>query len=296
MVARADALAAQYLAARPRLTRIAYAVLGSYAEAEDVVSDVWLRAGRADAIEPIRDIEAWATVAVARAALDAYRSARIQRERYVGPWLPEPLLATDGPTDPADRVTLDDTVSFALLIMLESLTPAERTAWVLHELFGLPFTEIAEVVGRTPVAVRQLAARARTHLRERTGRFEVNSEEHNRVVGGFLQAAAGGQLAELLAVLDPDVVLTSDGGGQVSSALRPVIGADRVARFVLGIAAKIGPDEHSRPMLINGAWGLVVSDGSRVTTVMSMTVSQGRIVRIDLVRAPGKLRHSRLTR
>ena len=156
MSERAEELAAAYSAVRPRLVGIAYAVLGTRAEAEDVVSDCWLRLAQADAREPVRDVAGWAVVAVSRRALDVLRSARVQRESYVGPWLPEPIL-----DDPADRVSLDERVSFALMVVLETLSPAERTAWVLHELFGMPFPEIAQVVGRSPAAVRQLELTAR---------------------------------------------------------------------------------------------------------------------------------------
>lgn len=165
------ALAAAYAEARPRLTRMAYAMLGSHAEAEDVVADCWLRLAAANAREPVRDVEGWAVVAVARGALDTLRSARSRRETYVGPWLPEPLLTAAGTApDPADRVTLDESVSFALLVVLERLSPAERTAWVLHDLFRLEFPEVAEIVGRTPAAVRQLASRARRHVADGTPR------------------------------------------------------------------------------------------------------------------------------
>ena len=285
---RSDELATAFLAARPRLVGVAYAVLGSYAEAEDVVSDTWLRLVAADDVDRIRDVDAWATVAVARAALDAYRSARVRRERYVGPWLPEPLVGTNPDADPADRVTLDDRVSFAMLVVLESLTPAERTAWVLHDLFGMPFDEVAEVVGRRPEAVRKLATRARAHLREHAPRIEVDTDAHCRAVTRFLAAAAGGDLAALLAVLDPAVTLTSDGGGEVSAALRPVHGADRVARFVLGITAR-ATDEQARVVTVNGATGIGLFRGDTLSGVVSLSIHAGRINRVDIVRAPGKL-------
>jgi RNA polymerase sigma-70 factor (ECF subfamily) len=138
--------------ARPRLVRVAYAIIGSHSEAEDVVADCWFRLAAADHDEPVRDVEAWAVVAVSRMALDVLRSARVRRERYVGPWLPEPLVASPGQmaADPADQVTLDDEVSYALLVVIETLSPAERTAFVLHDLFGVSFDEIAAIVGRTP--------------------------------------------------------------------------------------------------------------------------------------------------
>ena len=200
---REEDLAAGFTAARPRLTAIAYAIVGSHADAEDIVSDTWLRMQATDSRAPVRDVDGWATVAVGRAALDHYRSARVRRERYVGPWLPEPRVASDATVDPADRVTLDDQVSFALLVVLESLTPAERTAWVLHDLFGLEFTEVADAVGRSPDAVRQLAARARRHLRGSAPRVDVDATEHARVVARFLAATGGGDIAALVAVLDP---------------------------------------------------------------------------------------------
>ncbi|SDO53157.1 RNA polymerase sigma-70 factor, ECF subfamily [Nakamurella panacisegetis] len=284
---RSDDLAADFDEARPRLIRIAYAVLGSRAEAQDVVSDCWSRLAAADARDPVLDVEAWATVAVARLALDALRSARLRRETYVGSWLPEPLVAADA--DPADRVTLDESISYALLVVLETLSPAERIAWVLHDLFGMPFAEVASTVGRTPAAVRQLAVRARAHVAARAPRVEVDRAEHDAAVAAFAGAAAGGDLAALLTVLDPDVVLTSDGGGVVSSARRPVHGADHVGRFVLGILRKAGPGQWVRPSLVNGLPGFVFMDGDRVDTVASLTVRDGRIVRLDLVRSPDKL-------
>lgn len=287
---RDEELAAAFVAARPRLIGVAYAVLGSYSEAEDVVSDTWLRLVGADKQSRIRDVDAWTTVAVARAALDAYRSARVRREQYVGPWLPEPLLESGPGADPAERVTLDDRVSFAMLVVLESLSPAERTSWVLHDLFGMPFTDVAAAVGRRPDAVRRLAARARAHLREHAPRVDVDTDEHSRAVTSFLAAAGGGDLAALLAVLDPDVTLTSDGGGRVTAARRPVHGAERVARFVLGITSKPA-DEEVRVVTVNGRSGIALFRGDTLSGVVSLSVEGGRITRIDFVRAPDKLSH-----
>lgn len=286
-------LANAYDRARPRLVRVAYAVLGTYAEAEDVVSDCWLRMVEADRHNAIEDVDAWATVAVARAALDTLRSARRRRERYVGPWLPEPLVGahagSSGP-DPADRVTLDDTISYALLVVLETLTPAERTAWVLHDLFGVAFADVAAAVGRTPAAVRQLAVRARAHVNDRAPRVTVDGAEHATAVRGFLDAAVGGDLGALIEALDPDVVLTSDGGGQVTAARRPIRGADKVARFLRGAVSLIGADERVQLVDVNGAPGLGILAGDEFTTVIAITVGCGRVTRVDLVRAPSKLR------
>jgi RNA polymerase sigma-70 factor (ECF subfamily) len=284
---REGELATAYQNARPRLVRVAYAVLGSHAEAEDVVSDCWLRLITADERDPVADIEAWSTVTVARAALDTLRSARKRREVYPGPWLPEPIVEAG---DPADRVTLDETLSYALLVVLETLTPAERTAWVLHDVFGMAFTEVAETVGRSPAAVRQLAARARGHISDRAPRVQVSKAEHHATVTRFLSAAIGGDMSGLLAALDPDVVLISDGGGQVSAARRPVYGADRVARFLTGTARFYKPTEEVRIISVNGATGLGLFDGDELTAVASFTMKGDRIGRIDVIRAPLKLR------
>ena len=288
---RTDDLARAWTAHRGRLVGVAYAVLGTRAEAEDVVQDCWLSLVAADARDPVRDVEAWATVAVARRALDVLRSARVRREAYVGPWLPEPVVALPDPTaaDPLDRVTLDERVSFALLVVLEALSPAERTAWVLHDLFGMPFAEVADVVGRSPAAVRQLASRARAHVESGASRVEVDRAEQHRVASAFMAAAAGGDLAALVAVLDPDVVLTSDGGGQARAARRPVHGAQDVARFLLGVASKAAPGTDIRPALVTNGPGFVAVLDGRPVLVGAVTVAAGRVVRVDLVLAPDKL-------
>jgi RNA polymerase sigma-70 factor (ECF subfamily) len=287
------ALAAAYTRARPRLVRIAYAVTGSHAEAEDVVSDCWLRLVTADADTPVKDVEAWGTVVVARRALDTLRSARVRRETYVGPWLPEPWLASPRggsplPADPAERVTFDDRISFALMVMLETLSPPERTAWVLHDLFDMEFTEVARVVGRTPAAVRQLAARARKRVAAGTPRLEVDRTTHEAVVAAFRCASTGGDLPTLMAMLDPDVKLTSDGGGQVRAARRPVHGASRVARMLIGMARLLRHRQPS-PVMVNGAPGLAVLHGDDCDFVVSLTLDGDRISRVDIIRAPDKL-------
>jgi len=304
-----DRLAEAFSQARPRLVRVAYAILGSHSEAEDVVADCWLRLVTAHSAKPVRDVESWAVVAVSRMALDVLRSARVRREQYVGPWLPEPLVSAAGESaavdpaaglvagsarmaaDPADKVTLDDQVSYALLVVLETLSPAERTAFVLHDLFGLPFDEVATVVGRSPGAVRQLASRARRHVRARGMPPAVDAAEHRKVVSAFAVAVTSGDLAALIQVLDPAVVLVSDGGGVVSAARRPVLGADHVARFLLGIVARARPGDWIQPTNVNGAPGFTVYQAGRLVTVVSLTVAGGRVARVDLVRAPDKLPH-----
>ena len=288
-----ERLTAAFSQARARLVRIVYAVLGMHTEAEDVVADCWLRLVAADEHQPVRDVESWAVVAVSRMALDVLRSARVRRERYVGPWLPEPVLT--GPSgaaagvDPADKVTLDDEVSYALLVVLEALSPPERTAFVLHDLFGMAFGEIATIVGRSPASVRQLASRARRHVREHAPSPSVDAAGHRRVVEAFEAAANSGDLATLIRLLDPDVVLVSDGGGVVTSARKPVTGVDRVARFVLRVIAKAHDEGLLERVDVNGAPGFAAYYRGDLVGIVSVTLAGERVTRVDIVRAPGKL-------
>jgi RNA polymerase sigma-70 factor (ECF subfamily) len=281
-------IAERFAQARPRLLRLAYSELGDLGQAEDVVQEAWLRLERTGA-EAIDDLDAWLTTVVGRLALDTLRSARVRREAYVGPWLPEPVVSSTD-EDPADRVTLDESVSYALLALLEQLSPAERTAFVLHDVFDVPFGDVAGVVGRTPEAVRQLASRARRHIAQRRPRFEASADEHDRAVRAFARAVSDGDLDGLVAVLDPEVVWTSDGGGRAIASRRPLQGAERVARAWVAFARKgtIAPDPT--PVELNGRVGLLLAgtDGDR--SAVSFTVDGGRIVRIDVVRNPEKLR------
>lgn len=276
-------LAERFARAQPRLLRLAYSELGDFGEAEDIVQEAWLRLERSDA-EAIENLEGWLTRVVARLALDRLRSARARRETYVGPWLPEPLISED----PADRITLDESVSYALLTVLEQLSPAERTAFVLHDVFEMPFGEIAEVVGRSPEAVRQLASRARHHVKRERPRFEASQAEHSRAVRAFAQAVAEGDLEGLVAVLDPDVVWRSDGGGRVPAASRPQRGRARVARAWAALSRRL---QKPTEINLNGRLGLLLQADDGNPTALSFTVSDGRIARIDAVRNPEKLRH-----
>jgi RNA polymerase sigma-70 factor, ECF subfamily len=275
-------IAERFTQARPRLLRLAYSELGDLGEAEDVVQEAWLRLERADT-DAIQNLDGWLTTVVARLALDRLQSARARRETYVGPWLPEPLISED----PADRVTLDESVSYALLAVLEQLSPAERTAFVLHDVFEMPFGEIAEVVGRTPEAVRQLASRARGHVTSERPRFEASRDEHDRAVRAFAQAVGEGNLEGLVAVLDPDVVWTSDGGGRVSAAGKPRRGAMRVARAWAALSRVL---HEPIEINVNDRLGLLLPSRDGNPAALSFVVSDGRIVRIDSVRNPDKLR------
>jgi RNA polymerase sigma-70 factor, ECF subfamily len=282
-----DERTAAFEALRPRLVRVAYATLGSVAEAEDVVQEAWLRLQRTAPGE-VRDLPAWLTTVVGRLALDAIGSARARRERYVGEWLPEPLVGQA--PDPADRVTLDEEVSLALLRVLESLSPAERTAFVLHDVFGHSFAEVAEAVGRTPQAARQLASRARRHVEAGRPRFPATADEQRELVSAFAAAAADGDVEGLVALLDPEVTMRADGGGRVSAARHPLHGADRVARALIAITRKAGAGGRAALVAVNGLPGLVAEWGGE-RSVVAFTVDRGRIVAIDIVRNPDKLGH-----
>lgn len=281
-------LAAEFEALRPQLTRVAYGILGSVAEAEDAVQEAWLRLGRTDASQ-IENLRAWLTTVVGRIALDALGSARRRRESYVGEWLPEPVVEEYGAEE---NPTLDESVSTALLVVLERLSPAERTAFLLHDVFDLPFEKVAEVVGRSPAAVRQLASRARSHVEAGKPRFPADAAEEARIVAAFAVAWQEGDHEALLGLLDPDAIMRADGGGRVPSAGKPLLGADRIGRALVAFARtaeRRGEATEGRVALVNGAPGLVVHD-SHSTSVVSLTIDAGRITAVDIVRNPEKLR------
>jgi len=268
---------------RPRLFSLAYRMLGSAADAEDVLQDAWLRLQAADAAS-IESAGAWLTTVVTRLCLDQLKSARQRRESYVGPWLPEPL-----PTEPApDR----ESISMAFLLLLEQLTPAERATYLLHEVFDYSHAEIAEIIGTTAANCRQLALRAKTHLRERRPRFAPSVESHERLLAQFLTAVQGGQLEPLKQLLSDEVVLRSDGGGKASAATRPVEGSERVARFFLGLAGKMA--RHPLPITfrilsVNGWPALVTLESGRIVFVLSIESDGQRIHALYSVLNPDKL-------
>ncbi|MCX4098623.1 RNA polymerase sigma factor SigJ [Nocardia sp. alder85J] len=283
-------LARRFEEQRPYLRRLAYSTLGSLSDADDVVQEAWLRLQRwhdsATGPDRIDNLRAWLSTVTGRLALDQLGSARARREQYVGEWLPEPEVTVQN--DPADRITQDERVTTALLLVLESLSPAERTAFVLQDVFGMSGPEVAEVVGRTPAAVRQLASRARRHVEAGTPRFPVSRDEQEQVVSAFALAWRSGDLSALLNVLDENVVLTADGGGKVPAIRRPVSGAELVAKMFFGWY-RAGANASGRSVLVNGRPGLVVFDGSHLG-VMSFTVDDGRVTAIQIVRNPDKLR------
>jgi RNA polymerase sigma-70 factor (TIGR02957 family) len=282
---------------RRLLFSVAYQMLGSVADAEDVVQDAWLR-WSAEPRDDVADPRAYLVRTTSRLALDRLASARTRRETYVGPWLPEPLL-TGGPPvgggepapDPAEAVELSEQVSLAMLVVLETLSPAERAVFVLREVFGMPFAEAASVLGRSEAAVRQMAYRAREHVEARRPRFDTDRQAQREATERFLAAAAGGDVEALLAVLAPDVVLVSDGGGQVKAALRPITGADKVARFVLATAVQSLelPDLRVEITDVNGAPAIAAWLGGEPFLSMSLVVTGGRVEQALLVRNPDKL-------
>jgi RNA polymerase sigma-70 factor, ECF subfamily len=281
-------LATEFAQLRPYLLRVAYSHLGSLSEAEDLVQEAWIRLERTDQSE-IRNLRAWLTTVVSRLAMDALTSARSRRERYVGPWLPEPLVQADpNAVDPAGRLDLDESVSMALLVVLESLSPAERSAFLLHDVFGYSFSEVAEIVGRTPAAARQLATRARQAVEARRPRYPAGLEEQREVVAAFQAATHDGDVGSLIELLDPAVTFRSDGGGVVNAARTVFTGAERVARIFTAMAGHFGQQFQMRPILVNGAPGLLL-DTREYPSVIAFTVDEGRISEIDVMRNPEKL-------
>jgi RNA polymerase sigma-70 factor (TIGR02957 family) len=277
-----------FVAHRGLLFTVAYEMLGSAADAEDVVQETWLRwdaigeAARAEVGDP----RAFLVRMVTRKALDRLRSNARRREDYVGEWLPEPLLTAP---DVADDVELAESVSIAMLTVLETLTPTERAVFVLREVFDTPYDEIAEAVGKSAAAVRQVAHRAREHVAARRPRMEVSRTEQQAVVERFVAAVTQGDLQGLLDVLAPDVVLVADGGGVVQAVVNPVTGAKKVANLLRPFN-RLAPDAEILPVLLNGALGVrIVGTVDGADTAISFVVEDGRISRIYAIRNPAKL-------
>ncbi|HEX6151021.1 RNA polymerase sigma-70 factor [Nocardioides sp.] len=273
---------------RNLLFTVAYEILGSAADAEDVVQETWLRWSErtAGAGEEIRDPRAYLVRIVTRQSLNRLRTQQRRRETYVGPWLPEPLLTAP---DVAEDVELADSVSTAMLLVLETLGPTERAVFVLREVFDVPYDEVAEAVGKTPAAVRQIAHRARSHVQARRPRQDVTAAERDRVIERFLSAAATGDLQALMDVLAPDLVLVSDGGGLKKAALRPIEGRDKVLRFLAATGQRQGP-MTGEVLTINGGPAVALSIGGELDTVATFVIEDGLVTTLYLLRNPEKLR------
>ena len=272
---------------RPRLVALAYRMLGSVAEAEDAAQEAYLRLHR----QPQGTIEntgAWLTTVTSRICLDRLTSAQTRRERYVGEWLPEPVVTQP---DAAEQLELGESISMAFLVVLETLSPPERVAFLLHDVFGYGYVEIAATLERSETACRQLVSRARKHVQARRSRFEHDPNVRAQVAERFLAASASGAVEDLLALLAPDVSLHFDGGGKASAGLRPVHGPERVVRYVQGVGRAAG-DLHLAVRWLNGSPGLIAqrADGS-IDTAFILDVADGTVTRINVLRNPDKLGH-----
>ncbi len=271
-----------FSAHRGHLFGVAYRMLGSRADAEDVVQDAWLRYAGADT-SGVADLRAWLTTVTGRLCLDHLRAAKVRREAYIGPWLPSPLverIPDPAQVDPGERVSFRDSVSIALLLVLDALTPEQRVAFVLHDVFAVPFAEVAATLGTTTENARQLASRARRAVADGERRHTTDRARQEEVLAAFTAAASGGDLDALLKVLAPDVVALGDGGGVGSAARRPVVGALAVARFVLGLYRRAAREGYVvRPALVNGDLGMVVQlPSTGETAITSLAVSPSGLV------------------
>ena len=281
-----DEHAERFTPLRPLLFTIAYEILGSATESDDVLQESYLRWAQVD-LTTVRDSKAYLAQLVTRQALNALRAQSRRREQYIGPWLPEPLLT--GPDASAD-VVLAESVSMAMLVVLETLSPDERAVFVLREVFGFGHDEIAAAVGRSVAAVRQMAHRAREHVQSRRKRFEpVDPQVSAEITSRFFTAAATGDLDGLMAMLAPDVAWTADSDGKVSAARRPVLGADRVARLVLGFARMAGAEGRVEAAVYNSAPAMVLYLGDHLEGVVTFEVVDGRITNFYAMRNPEKL-------
>jgi RNA polymerase sigma-70 factor (ECF subfamily) len=275
---------------RPVLTGVAYRMLGRIADAEDVVQEAWLR-WSADRRDDVKEPRGYLVRITTRLAIDRLRHVQSRRESYVGPWLPEPIVTDFGPSvpDTAERAVLAESVSLAVLVVLESLSPLERAVFVLREAFGFPYAEIATTLEKSEAAVRQLAGRARKHVEERKHRFDVDPAECRDLTERFLSAASGGDLEGLLSILAPDVRLVGDSGGKSKAPLRVMQSADKVGRFLVAILQQSVPDPEVRFVEVNGAPALLVLSGGKPDSIMQVEVLDGRIQCVYIVRNPDKL-------
>ncbi len=281
-----DWLAERFEEQRPHLRTVAYRMLGSVNETDDAVQEAWLRLARIDA-SGVENLRAWLTTVVARVCLDMLRTRRSRKEDYVGSWLPEPVVTLDGSPNPEQEALIADSVGLALLVVLEALTPGQRLAYVLHDMFGVPFTDIGEILDRSPAAARQLASQGRRRVRGAAPPTDASLAEQRRVVDAFMAASRAADFEGLIAVLDPDVVFRFDAGPDSPLARPPVRGAAAVARQVVERGTRFAP--LGRPALVNGGPGVVVGHPGKPFAVVGFSVANGRITEIDLVMDPDKL-------
>ena len=282
---RMDSATEAFVAHRNLLFTVAYEMLGSAADAEDVLQETWLRWAGVD-LDTVRDQRAYLVRITTRQALSRLRTLGRRKESYVGSWLPEPLLTAP---DVAEDVELAESVSMAMLLVLETLTPTERAVFVLREVFALEYDEIAEAVGKSPAAVRQIAHRARAHVAARRPRGAVSAAETRSAIEAFQRAIETGDLQRLLDMLAPDVVLLGDGGGVVQAVVRPIVGAGRVARLLAGGLPRIAGEVSAEPVQINGCPALIVRLNGEIDDVVAVRIDDGLITGLYVVRNPEKL-------
>ena len=282
---RMDSATEAFVAHRNLLFTVAYEMLGSAADAEDVLQETWLRWAGVD-LATVRDQRAYLVRITTRQALSRLRTLRRRKESYVGPWLPEPLLTAP---DVAEDVELAESVSMAMLLVLETLTPTERAVFVLREVFDLEYDEIAEAVGKSPAAVRQVAHRARAHVAARRPRGVVSAAETRGALEAFQRAIETGDLQRLIDMLAPDVVLLGDGGGVVQAMVRPIVGASKVARLLAAGLPRIGGEVSAEPVQINGCPALIVRLNGEIDDVVAVRIDDGLITGLYVVRNPEKL-------
>jgi len=278
---------------RPLLFSIAYRMIGSVSEAEDIVQEAFLRYHRAQPGD-VESPKAYLSAVTTRLAIDHLRSARVRREAYIGPWLPEPLLTDEGAGDPSAQAELSDSLSLAFLVLLERLSPVERAAFLLREVFAYPYDEIAEVIGKSEGNARQLVSRARRHVDAERPRFDVDREAHEELTDRFIEATQSGDTEGLIALLAEDVYTYTDGGGKAQAPRRTVHGREHVARFMVGIARpeRGAADVTLHPVLVNGVPGRLARDGEgHAVAVLTLDVADGLVTTVRIVANPDKLAH-----
>ena len=294
MSARGDEHADRFTHLRPLLFTIAYEILGSATESDDVLQDSYLRWAEVD-LSTVLDTKAYLAQLVTRQALNALRAATRRREEYVGPWLPEPLLVDT--TDASSDVVLAESVSMAMMVVLETLSPDERAVFVLREVFGFEHDEIATAIGKSNAAVRQMAHRAREHVQSRRKRFDpVDPQQSMAITAQFFATASTGDLDALIGMLAPAVVWTADSDGKVSAARKPVVGASKVTKLILGLLRTAGQDGRVEPAFYNGSPALVLYLEDRLEGVITVEITDGKISHFYAMRNPDKLGGVKVTR
>jgi RNA polymerase sigma factor (sigma-70 family) len=286
-----DLLAERFEANRTHLRAVAYRMLGSLSEADDAVQEAWFRLHRSD-ISDVENLAGWLTTVVARVSLNMLRSRTSRREEPFDVHVPDPIVSREDGIDPEHQALLGDSIGLALLVVLETLAPAERLAFVLHDMFAVPFDEIAPMIGRSPTAARQLASRARRRVQGVAPIPDADSSRQREIVDAFLAASRGGDFDALVAVLDPDVVLRADTGAGAAGASTEIRGAHAVAAQALTFQRLA---QFARPALVNGAAGVLTAREGRTISVMGFTIADGKIVQIDILADPERLRRLDLT-